>query len=59
MPPVGGEFVFWRSVGARLLLILVAGLLSVLWFQGCLVPMTRDEMQQNHQKAADPAVPPR
>jgi hypothetical protein len=53
------ESPFWRSAGARLLLVLLAGWLSVLWFQGCLVPSARDEVLQNQQKAADGGLPPR
>jgi hypothetical protein len=52
------ESPFWRSVGARVLVILLAGWLSILWFRGCLVPQVRDEMQQNQRKASDPTVPP-
>ena len=59
MPHDRGEFVFWRSVGARFLLVLLLGGASILWFQGCLVPMASDEMRQNQQKAAEGADPPR
>lgn len=59
MPHDRGEAPFWRSVGARFLLVLLAGWLSVLWFQGCLAPSARDEVLQNQQKAADGVVPPR
>ncbi len=57
MPHDHGEFPFWRAVGARFLLVLLIGGVSILWFQGCLVPMAIDEMRQNQQKAAEGVVP--
>ena len=59
MPDKRRDVPFWWLVGERLLLVLLAGWLSVLWFQGCLLPSAREEILQNQQKAADTAVPPR
>jgi hypothetical protein len=59
MPFNRRELRFWQSVAVRLLVVLLAGWLSILWFQGCLIPSTREEMQQNQLKAADSAMPPK
>ena len=46
------ESPFWRSVGARLFVVLLVGWLSILWFRGCLVSQVRDEVRDEQQKAA-------
>ncbi|QJW98955.1 hypothetical protein [Frigoriglobus tundricola] len=52
------ESPFWRSVGARLLAIMVLAWLSILWFRGCLAPQIQEEIlrdQQNTHGSARPA----
>jgi hypothetical protein len=44
------ELPFLARAGMRLLAILFIGFLMVLWFQGCFVPMARDEMRQEQEK---------
>ena len=58
MPQDRSEFGFWRSVAARLFVIVLVGCLVIVWFRGCLVPLTKDEMRREHEKALDPEVPP-
>ena len=53
------ELGFWQSVGARLALIFFAGWLIVLWFQGCLVPLTKDDMHREQEKTIAPEKPPK
>ncbi|HEY1191007.1 MAG TPA: hypothetical protein VGE74_25465 [Gemmata sp.] len=48
---------FWQSVALRLIVIWLIGWATVLWFRGCLIPTTRDELRDNHQKAL-PTGPP-
>lgn len=54
----GSEGRFWRSVAVRWMSILLAGWLMILWFQGCLLPSTREEIQQQQQESLDHAVVP-
>ena len=48
---------FWQSVGARLLVIMALGWLSILWFRGCLAPQIQEEILLDQQKANGPALP--
>jgi hypothetical protein len=41
---------FLAGFGVRLAAIALVGFLMVLWFQGCLVPVTRDELRQEHER---------
>jgi hypothetical protein len=50
---------FWPAVAARLAVVVLLGWLSVLWFQGCLVPRAKDEMRREQEKALDRDAPPR
>jgi hypothetical protein len=45
------DFRFWGAVAVRLLGIVLVGGLVIVWFRGCLVPMTRDELRQEQEKA--------
>jgi hypothetical protein len=58
MPNERREFRLWRSVVVRLLVIGFAGWLTVLWFQGCLVPAAKDDVRQEQEKAAGQNAPP-
>jgi hypothetical protein len=55
-PDVRREYRFWWSAVVRLAAIVLVGWVSVLWFQGCLVPSIKDEVRHDQQKAA---IPPR
>jgi hypothetical protein len=59
MPRDRSEFRFWRWAAARLSLILPIGWLTVLWFRGCLVPLTKDEMRREQQKLGGQELPRR
>ena len=50
---------FWQSVALRLIAIWLIGWATILWFQGCLVPSTRNEVLQDQQKitGSDPPAP--
>ncbi len=50
--PSAGQF--WSSVAVRLAAVVLAAGASVAWFQGCLVPIIKDEVRQDQQKAASP-----
>jgi hypothetical protein len=39
-----------NGVMVRAAAIVLMGFLTVLWFQGCLVPLAREEMRQEYQK---------
>ena len=45
---------FWWSVALRLAVVVLAAGASVAWFQGCLVPVIKDEVRQDQQKATGP-----
>jgi hypothetical protein len=53
------EFLLWRFAAGRLLVILLLGWLTILWFQGCLVPLTRDEIRREQEKVSGTEAPPR
>jgi hypothetical protein len=59
MPQDRSEFRLWRSVVARLFVIVLAGWLVIVWFRGCLVPLTKDEMRREQEKTITPEVHPR
>ena len=48
---------FWQSIVLRLVIIWLIGWATVMWFRGCLIPATRDELRENHQKALPPEPP--
>ncbi|AWM38840.1 hypothetical protein GobsT_29340 [Gemmata obscuriglobus] len=48
---------FWQSVLLRLILIWLLGWGTIVWFRGCLVPATRDELREDHRKALPPEPP--
>ena len=54
------ELRFWQSAAVRLAAIVFVGCAMILWFQGCLVPLTRDDMHREQEKAVGPeALPPK
>ncbi|MBN9094723.1 hypothetical protein [Pandoraea pnomenusa] len=55
----GREWRFWGSATVRLCAIFLAGCATVLWFQGCLVPVMKDEVREDQQKAAGSIAPAR
>jgi hypothetical protein len=59
MPRERSEFPFWNSVAVRLLVIVLAGWMVIVWFQGCLVPLTKDEIRREQEKAPGLEVPSR
>ena len=59
MPQDRSEWLFWRGVAVRFAFILLVGGLMILWFQGCLVPLTKDEMKRDQEKATGLQAPPR
>jgi hypothetical protein len=50
MSRFGAELPFLTRVAVRLLAVLLVGFLTVLWFQGCFVPLARDELRQEQEK---------
>jgi hypothetical protein len=59
MPRDRSEFGFWRSLTVRLFVIVLVGWFVIVWFQGCLVPLTQDEMRREQEKVLNPETPPR
>lgn len=53
------ESQFWQSVVLKLIVIWLIGWATVLWFRGCMIPATRDELREEHQKSPPVKPPPR